>query len=84
MEESAESSDTRKSSLASSVNGVTIAIKEVHRERNTDAEEPPGILQEVGISIIMIISGCNSAKKLIFFKIKIATLYLKISAHLIL
>jgi hypothetical protein len=30
------------------------------------------------------ISGCNSAKKLVFFKIKVATLSLKITVHLIL
>jgi len=33
--------------------------------------EPPGILQEVGIPINKIISGCNADKKLIFFKKKL-------------
>jgi len=46
--------------------------------------EPPGILQEVGVAINLMISGCNSAKKFIFFKIKVATLSTKISVPLIL
>jgi hypothetical protein len=32
------------------------------------SREPPGILQEVGIPLNKIISGCNSDKKLTFFK----------------
>jgi hypothetical protein len=35
--------------------------------------EPPGILQEVVTPINMVISGCNSDKKLIFGKKKVAT-----------
>ncbi len=46
-------------------------------------KEPPGVLQEIGIPKYGIIPGCNSAKKLIFFKIKVATLSMKIAAHLI-
>ena len=37
--------------------------------------EHPGILQEIGIPINKVISGCNSAKKLIFFKKKVATFF---------
>jgi hypothetical protein len=40
---------------------------------SSDAGEPPGILQEVIISINMIIYGCNFDKKLIFFKKKVTT-----------
>jgi hypothetical protein len=36
-------------------------------------KEPSGILQEVAFSLNMIIHGCNSTKKLISFKIKVAT-----------
>jgi hypothetical protein len=44
----------------------------------------PEIKQEVGIPINKIVFGCNSGKKLTFFKKKVATLSLKITAHLIL
>jgi len=47
-------------------------------------KEPPGILQEVGIPINKIISGCNSYKKPDFSNLKVATLFLKIPIHLIL
>jgi len=46
--------------------------------------EPPGILQEVVIPINLIIPGYNSAKKLIFFKKKVATLDFKITVLIIL
>jgi hypothetical protein len=46
--------------------------------------ELPGILQEVTISRNMIISDCNSAKKSHFQNLKVATLSMKITVHLIL
>jgi len=45
-------------------------VDDLHSEGSTHAGEPPGILQEVIIPINMIIPGCNSDKKLIFFKKK--------------
>jgi hypothetical protein len=41
--------------------------------------ETYGILQEVIIPIYNLISGCNSDKKFIFFKKKVATLCHKVS-----
>lgn len=43
----------------------------LYTEGSTYVGRPPGILHEVKLSIKMIISGCNSAKKLIFGKKKL-------------
>jgi len=48
-------------------------VDDLHSEGSHNVREPPGILQEVIIPINMIIPGCNSDKKLIFFKKKVAT-----------
>jgi hypothetical protein len=41
--------------------------------------EPPGLLQEVWIPKDGMIPGCNSDKKFIFFKKKVATLSQSVS-----
>jgi hypothetical protein len=46
--------------------------------------KPPGILQEVGIPINKIISGCNSYKNPDFQDLKVATLTFKFMIPLIL
>jgi hypothetical protein len=46
--------------------------------------ELPVILKEVRISKNMIISGCNSKKKSDFQNLKVATLPIKKTTHLIL
>jgi hypothetical protein len=46
--------------------------------------EPPGILQEVWIPKDGMIPGCNFVRKSHFQNLKVATLSLKITVHLIL